>query len=387
VWQQAWTPAVREAVAGVDPSVAPPVILAAVVQWESTGQPRVVSVPIDISALGGRPYAVAIRIGTTTPGAANAVHVVGAARKVLGDLPRPPVELQIDFDCPESKLDGYLTWINAIQQAVKPVPVAITALPAWLDRRAFATLARQCPYVLQVHSPQKPTTAGGEWRIIDPAAARRAVERAAKIGVPFRVALPTFGYAVVGNPKGAYVVYAESMTPDDLPAAVTRWVRTDPGEMADLIRQWQADRPAMMTGVIWFRLPIATDVMNWRPATFAAVRAGRKPAAAVKVVATADASGLVELSLINEGDADAPLPSGVTLEWTGAAPIASDFVGGYARLDDQPTSVTLRRSGPGNDPASVGDPASLLAAGDRRAIGWLRFTKDTEVRGHVTSSP
>ncbi len=66
-------------------------------------------------------------------------------------------ELQIDFDCPESKLDGYRQWVAAIQDAVRPVPVVITALPCWLGRDAFGPLVRQAGgYVLQVHSLERP---------------------------------------------------------------------------------------------------------------------------------------------------------------------------------------------------------------------------------------
>ena len=36
-------------------------------------------------------------------------------------------ELQIDFDCAESKLDGYRVWLTAIQRRVAPLPVTITS--------------------------------------------------------------------------------------------------------------------------------------------------------------------------------------------------------------------------------------------------------------------
>jgi hypothetical protein len=44
-----------------------------------------------------------------------------------------PRELQIDFDCAESKLDGYQVWVEAIKYKISPVPVTITALPSWLN--------------------------------------------------------------------------------------------------------------------------------------------------------------------------------------------------------------------------------------------------------------
>ena len=38
----------------------------------------------------------------------------------------------------------------------------------------------------------------------------------------------------------------------------------DPHAMADLVHHWQQSHPRSMTGLIWFRLPVASDRMNWR---------------------------------------------------------------------------------------------------------------------------
>lgn len=82
----------------------------------------------------------------------------------------------------------------------------ITALPAWLNQPAFKRLISAVDdYVLQVHSLERPNSPEAAFTICDPAAARRAVERAAQFAVPFRVALPTYGYAIAYDRQGHFI--------------------------------------------------------------------------------------------------------------------------------------------------------------------------------------
>lgn len=112
-------------------------------------------------------------------------------------------ELQVDFDCASSKLAGYGRWLAAIRCRVGVVPVTFTALPAWLDQVAFARLAARVDrYVLQVHSLDRPAGPEAPLSLCSPARARAWVERAAQLGTPFVVALPTYGYTVSFGARG-----------------------------------------------------------------------------------------------------------------------------------------------------------------------------------------
>ncbi len=126
-----------------------------------------------------------------------------------------PAELQIDFDCPESKLDGYAIWLRAIRQAVAPTPVSITALPSWLNHSSFNRLLTQAPrYVLQVHSLSRPSSTDRLAPLCDVEAARGAVRKAARLGGAFLVALPTYGYQVAFDEHGKYLsISAEGPSP------------------------------------------------------------------------------------------------------------------------------------------------------------------------------
>ena len=118
-------------------------------------------------------------------------------------------ELQLDFDCASSKLDGYRIWLEAVQRRVAPLPVTITTLPSWLNTAPFRRLAFVATnYVLQVHSAERPKSFEADYSLCDPRAASRAVERAGRIGVPFRVALPTYGYVLAFDQRGEFISLA-----------------------------------------------------------------------------------------------------------------------------------------------------------------------------------
>ena len=202
VWQRGWGAPVRHALVEAKAGLAGFAPLAAEVAWK--GRSQVVERPtIDFAALlaTGRAVAPVLRVGAFPgPFAADddaARNLAQLAGSLVADMRAhgvEPRELQVDFDCAESKLAGYRAWLQAIRGAVAPLAVCPTVLPGWLARREFAPLARDCGgFVLQVHGVDPPRLDGHAPPLCDPARAAAWVESAAKIGVPFRVALPTYG--------------------------------------------------------------------------------------------------------------------------------------------------------------------------------------------------
>jgi hypothetical protein len=309
VWQRAWTQPVRDAVGQHGTNFAEIAVLKAEISWSTNRQPQLTRVAVDYETLAKarRSVGIALRIGPysgpfappsgapamTNSKAPSALRSAGAvqdasvtdylcnvAAGIVNEARTnrvPLAELQIDFDCAESKLDGYRVWIEAIQRRVAPLPVTITALPSWLDSRAFQRLAAVTTnYVLQVHSAARPRSASAPFTLCDPRAARRAVERAGRIGVPFRVALPTYGYVLAFEPGGKFIsLAAEGPRPNWPTNALLRTVESDALELAELVRGWTASRPEALRGVIWYRLPVATDKHNWSWPTLNAVMTGR----------------------------------------------------------------------------------------------------------------
>lgn len=380
VWQRAWTKGVREAVREHGAAFASLNVLAAEVSFDD-GAPEVVRVDLDGEALraAGRPIALSVRIGpyagpfaADDEAARTLVRTVSGAVASLLALGIEPAEVQIDFDAAESKLAGYAAWLRAIRAEVGSIPLTITTLPAWLDRPELRRVLRETDgFVLQVHSLAPPAGPDAPWRLVDPEAARAAVERAARFGRPFRVALPTYGYAAAFRPDGTLLgISAEGPAPAWPADATVREVRADPDAMADLVAGWGRDRPAALRGVIWFRLPVPADRLGWRWPTLASAMAGRRSDAAVRIAVDRSDPALADVAVENTGDADLPALPALAVTWSGARLLAADAFDGWTwRRDGSGRGTFLPRPG----------APSRLPAGARRPAGWLRFSGPARV--------
>ena len=288
----------------------------------------------------------------------------------------PRKEIQVDFDCPTSRLGGFATWLRALQTAFPKEHFTFTALPSWLSSRGFAPLAAATGgYVLQLHWLRPPGADGHPAQTLcDPVQAEAAVARAAKIGVPFRVALPTYGYRLVLDADGKQLAGAgegsalEAALPP--PGGSVRTLMADPAILARLVRGWQARRPAALQGVIWYRLPVAGERLNWTARTLWAVAAGRVPAGALKLrFETGGDGGSYNLRLYNDGEADAQLPALITVRCAGE-PLAADGVGGFVLAETenslQEIVFTPRIQGEGEATRTLPPETGLV-------FGWVRL--------------
>jgi len=103
--------------------------------------------------------------------------------------------------------------------------------------------------------------------------------------------------------------------------------------------------------------------------------AGRTPRGEIRASPREPEPGLVEIDLVNTGEAEAPSPATVRVRWKGAAPIAADGLSVY-RLVQAPGEIRLQQSGGG-----------VLRPGERRTIAWLRFADRTEVSLELPKEP
>jgi len=388
VWQRAWTPAVREAV-GQTSDFAILVVLAAEVDL-SQAPPRISRAGIDWPTLreAGRPVGLALRIGrfqgwgggtgkfAEDPQTVRLLASLAAEMAAQADSQGIDLrEIQLDYDCPESKLADYPVLIEEVRRSVAPTPVTITALPSWLrHQRAFRNLSRKADgVVLQVHSLRAPSKPGERIPLVDPEDAVRAVEKAARAGRPFRVALPTYAYGAVFDPRGNVVGLAAEGTGGAPNASDTA---ADPEAMAGLVRGWTADRPRELSGLIWYRLPTSADTRNWPRTTLNAVMAGRAPRREIRTSLRRPDPALVEIDLVNSGEAEVLLPSPVHIRWDSDNLIVADGLTGYRLLRAGPREI--RMEGP--------DPIRSLRPGERRTIAWLRFRGPAEVHVEIPSS-
>jgi hypothetical protein len=383
VWQRDWNDGVQAAVAEGAVRMDGLTLLAAEVEWRAD-RPEVLRFPLPYNRLtnSAPPIGLCLRIGAfrgpfraDDPTATLLCNLAAGLLDEARASGMRPAELQLDFDCAESTLDGYRLWLEAMKRRVAPIPVSITVLPSWLDRPAFQRLARSAgSYVLQVHSLRRPPNARDPFTICDPREAREAVERAASYGVPFQVALPTYGYRLDFAPDGKLAGIAADGTDDGNPRATqSREIRSDPIAMAGLVRAWMRDRPALMSGLIWYRLPVADDRRNWRWPTLARVMTGLTPRAHLRVEPRYPQAGLVELDLLNDGDADASLRFDLGVKWGNGILTAGDGLHGFELMRRESTRCELRSP----------EEADFLPPGERCTIGWLRLNTNTEVCGEI----
>ncbi|MBN2270185.1 MAG: DUF3142 domain-containing protein [Sedimentisphaerales bacterium] len=393
VWQRNWDTAVGEAVERAAGSISGFTALAAEVSFKAARIDKVVRVEIDYDALLAAKSTVglALRIGPYSGPFDEENDVtrilVDLAGSLLADARQAglkPVELQIDFDCAESKLDGYARWVGAFRNQIKPVPVVVTALPSWLNCRAFKHLSQTSNgFVLQAHSLDRPKGPDASMTLCDGTSALRWVERAARFAVPFRVALPTYGYIVAFDKAGEFVgLSAEGPSRSWAEPTTLRAVRSDPIAMAGLVQKWQDSRPANMQGIIWYRLPVETDQLNWKWVTLTAVMAGRSPQGALQILVEYPEDPnreLVELAVQNSGNADLSPMMRLNIECDRTNLLASDGLRGFALIESGPGGLSLEYKDP--------KPLAVLAPGEQWKIGWLRFKQETEVKVNAAELP
>jgi hypothetical protein len=377
---------VREAVVEHGSNFASLVVLSAEVSLKKT-PPALVRVPLDYDALthAACPIGLALRVGpyggpfsetnehTTflTALAADLVHQARARGLT-------PTELQLDFDCAESKLDGYRVWVEAVRGKVAPVPVILTVLPRWLNQSSFRNLVQSADgFVLQVHSLEQPRDAHSPFTLCDPLAARRAVERAAGFGVPFRVALPTYGYVMAFDAKGQLLGLSAEGPRKNWPAtAELKETRADPIGMAELVQEWTVSRPAALRGVVWYRLPVADDILNWQWPTLSAIVAARSPRMSLRAEPRRVEAGLVEINLVNDGELDTSSRLAIEARWSrvgGTRLVAGDGLRGFEIVAGSPSTVRFQ----------IKSQNFRLPAGQQLVVGWLRLSEDREVQVEI----
>jgi hypothetical protein len=372
LWQRAWSPAVTAAVQEAGKHMDGMVIIGAEILWNGS-TPETIRANIDWPTLKnvGKPIALALRVapypGPFSKDDSTIKYIADVAKSLLTNATAHGLtvsEFQLDFDCAQKKLSGYGLWVEAVRTAVRPTRFVITTLPAWLNEPAFVPLVRLADsYVLQVHSVPISSGAGQSF-LLDTDLARQWTKTAAKLGIPFSVALPTYrclaGYDTTGKLLGVAMDSVDLAWP---PGTRTIEFSTNSDDTATLIKEWLSARPAELKEVIWYRIPAATDQRNWRWPTLTAIIAGRKPIHSLQAVQRGD--NPIDLSIKNMGEADKQIGAKLTVTWTGASIVALDALPGWTVAAGREHAVFTR----------VEKIPLELPPGSERSIGWLRFDR------------
>ena len=392
VWQRQAGPEVASALQEAKPFADGFNVLAAEVAW-SGGRPVVSRFAPDYASLArlGKPVGLSLRIGPF-PGPfaaddATAKSLAALAASLLAEARAAsltPSELQIDFDCAEAKLAGYRVWLGVLRPAVGKTPLIFTALPVWLGHAAeFAALAHAADgFILQVHSLDRPASPDAPFTLCDPARALAWAAEAGRVGVPFRVALPTYGYRVAFDAGGKFFALAAEGPAPDWPAGTqVRVARADAPALARLEQALAAAPPPHCAGVIWFRLPVAGDRLNWDGTTLAAVLRGETPAPKITVAVEWPEPGLAEVVAVNAGTTSELPPARVAVRWPAPEKLlAADGLGGF-QLEIRDGEAQMEAV------AATVPPDAFLAPGQKRKIAWLRFPHELSLEAKLPAAP
>ncbi|MBH3309126.1 DUF3142 domain-containing protein [Pseudomonas mosselii] len=352
IWQRQWRPAHEQALAESRADFSTLRVLALQAQPKAGWSRALVELPKLRS--DGRPVIAVVRLDGQLP--ALDVQAAGThIAQLLADWQAAgvnPSGLEIDHDSGSARLPGYTQFLLKLREQLPPgVKLSITALPAWLDSPHLPALLQVVDSsVLQVHAVSDPRRG-----LFDPNRAKTWAERWGRVSDrPFYLALPAYGVALLADTGGAPLV--ESETPLNR-AGERRELLADPQQLADLGRQLRDKPPAHLAGLIWFRLPLPSDRRAWSLTTLKAVARGDALASQWRLELSGQA-GLYDISLVNVGNLDLPVPARVELNVESCD--AADGLNGY-RLQQSPQHLVFNRQ------SSV-----RVAAGGRRVLGWAR---------------
>jgi len=357
IWQRKWTPALRVALKQSADIVHAWRVLAA---YSDDGG-RLQAVAADWKALksSGRPAVAVVRINGQLAHY-NDDRLLGDLDDLLSrwrQMDAPIAGLEIDHDCGVARLAAYAQFLARVRASLDPaIPLSITALPAWLSSPELAAVfAPASEVVLQVHMVQNPRAG-----LFNADQARRWIQDIShRTDKPFRVALPAYGVRVTRREDGSMLA-VESEEPLLAGGYSSSELVVSPEAVSALLRELERNPLASLTGIVWFRLPVAGDIRAWSPETWRAVVLGKPLRPRVEAIVEKSAiPGMNNIVLINNGDVDGGLPRTIDLP---ASCTIADGINGYT-LAHSHSGLSIERQQDG-----------LLPGHERRLIGWMRCT-------------
>jgi hypothetical protein len=351
VWQRQWTPAHEAALRDSRADFSTLRVLA-LQAFPKAGWSRA---RIDPALLkrDGRPLIAVIRLDGQLK-SLDRNEVIAQIQQVLGDWQGQGLNLsgvEIDHDAGNARLPAYHEFLTHLRAALPAsIALSITALPAWLESPELpALLSTVDSSVLQVHAVSDPRLG-----LFNPDLARQWTRAWSRItSKPFYLALPAYGVALL--PGGGAPVVESEVTLER--GGKRRELLADPQQLSRLGTELRNDPPAHLAGLIWFRLPLASDRRAWSLTTLSAVARGDDLDSRLGLKLSVQ-NDLYDISLSNQGNLDNAWPERLTLAVQGCD--GADALAGYA-LQQRPDLLTFTRLRDGRIPA-----------GGQRAIGWAR---------------
>jgi hypothetical protein len=352
IWQRVWTDQLATTTQAMAADFSGYRVLIAEADVETL---RAFSIHWAALAAARRPVTLVLRI----PGAQPQFSVtallaeIDTARKQAQAAGVDVRGVEIDHDCARSRLPAYAKQLRVLRSALPPdLALSITALPDWLRSDDLeAVLAAVDASVLQLHAVSAPAAG-----LFDPALALRWTRAyARRVPHPFRVALPAYSTRVSQDADGRIVAIESDAATMPVFDEDARELVADPRRVAVVLRRLRETRPASLSGVAWFRLPLASDRRAWSATTLQALMADTD--VSLRVVAERVRIGQganFDIVLRNRQRVDLLAPRTVNVP---SDCRSGDGVAGY-RFDAGQTRFDS-------------DTPPLLKPGTSRTIGWV----------------
>ncbi len=375
LWQRRWSPEMREAARRAAPYARSFMVLSGEIDarrrdlvathvhpaWEILAETRT-----PVTLVFRADVSLAARLEDSAARAAAANYLACLAKRKLEEASAAGVNvagIQLDYDCPTAGLSRYAQLLGELELDRNRTALSITVLPTWLGSDAFRELVAGLDYyVLQVHSLERPST-------IDDGTVLCRTERipgylalANAYPTPFYLALPTYGYELAYDRSGRFLgLAAEGPRPDWAAGTRIRAVSADPADLARVVRDTQTAPPEHLCGIVWFRLPVEGDRLNWPWPTLLPVMGGRVPEVSLAAEIRRPEDGLFEVWIRNIGECTPAGPVEVHIGCDRARIQARDLLNGFAETGV--SAAELRLHGP------VPPPGGEILAGWYRCQG------------------
>lgn len=354
VWQRRWSKPVETALRDSADLIRAWHILAGEV--DARGRFQRIAVDLAAVAASGRPAIPVVRIEAPLakldrPGL---IAEIAALQHHWQASRVSQTGLEIDYDCATRQLADYAAWLVTLRQSMASHhALSITLLPDWLSAPELdALLASVDQTVLQLHAVDNPAGV-----LFDPASARGwTAALARRTEKPFWVALPDYG-SLVRRDENGRIAAIESETSSARPAPDGDELFAAPASVAGFLRQLEARPLPALRGIVWFRLPLASDQRAWTPGTWRAVITHRNlPVRLVGEIRRSATAATQSLLVRNTGEIDTVLPAALIV----AAPCRGNKGGESFSLEQQ-----------GSDSVFLRTRKSLLRAGGELVVGTL----------------
>ena len=125
------------------------------------------------------------------------------------------------------------------------------------------------------------------------------------------------------------------------------------------------NRTDFFKGIIWFRLPIPSDSLNWPEETLAAIINQEPLESRLEVTTSPSADGATNVSIVNHGNLTIPLPTQIPLTLDAEDILAA---GGSANWLYE-KGVFVRRA----ESRLFRTTKTHLAPGQTQILGWYRI--------------